>query len=84
MGLDKIALAAFKKAKNNEANKIDKTSIVNNLTEGGETDVLSAEQGKVLDSRLSGLDTLEYEGVTYMVSKSIVNGHIVEHYEEVV
>ncbi len=84
MGLDKIGVAAFKKAKNNEASKVNTSDIINDLTTGGVNKPLSAEQGKVLDSRLSGLDTLEYEGVTYMVSKSIVNGHIVEHYEEVV
>lgn len=35
-------------------------------------------------TRLSGTDTLVYEGTTYRVSKSIVDGHLVEHYEEVV
>ena len=37
-----------------------------------------------IDERLSGLDTLVYEGKTYMVSKRIENGHLVTTYTEVI
>jgi len=37
-----------------------------------------------IDERLTGLDTLTYEGKTYMVSKRIENGHLVTTYTEVV
>ncbi len=36
-----------------------------------------------IDERLTGLDTLAYEGKTYMVSKRIENGHLVTTYTEV-
>lgn len=36
------------------------------------------------EKRLSGLDTLVYEGKTYMVSKRIENGHLVTTYTEVI
>ena len=35
------------------------------------------------ETRLSGLDTLTYEGVTYRASKTIENGHLVTIYTEV-
>ena len=44
----------------------------------GNADAISA-----LDTRLTGLDILTYEGVTYMVSKRIENGHLVTTYTEV-
>jgi hypothetical protein len=37
-----------------------------------------------IDERLTGLDTLTYEGITYMVSRKIENGHLVTTYTEVV
>lgn len=37
-----------------------------------------------IDTRVTGLDTLTYEGVTYMVSKRIENGHLVTTYTEVI
>ena len=37
-----------------------------------------------IEERLTGLDTLVYEGKTYMVSKRIENGHLVTTYTEVV
>lgn len=37
-----------------------------------------------IDERLSGLDTLVYEGKTYMVSKRIEDGHLVTTYTEVI
>ena len=37
-----------------------------------------------IDERLTGLDTLTYEGKTYMVSKRIENGHLVTTYTEVI
>ena len=37
-----------------------------------------------IEERLSGLDTLVYEGKTYMVSKRIENGHLVTTYTEVI
>jgi len=36
-----------------------------------------------IDTRLTGLDTLTYEGITYMVSRKIENGHLVTVYTEV-
>jgi len=36
-----------------------------------------------IDARLTGLDTLTYEGITYMVSRKIENGHLVTVYTEV-
>jgi len=36
-----------------------------------------------IDTRLTGLDTLTYEGTTYMVSRKIENGHLVTVYTEV-
>jgi len=36
-----------------------------------------------IDARLTGLDTLTYEGITYMVSRKIENGHLVTTYTEV-
>jgi hypothetical protein len=36
------------------------------------------------NSRLTGLDTLVYEGTTYRVSKRIENGHLVTTYTEVI
>lgn len=36
-----------------------------------------------IDERLTGLDTLTYEGKTYMVSKRIEDGHLVTTYTEV-
>ncbi len=36
-----------------------------------------------IDARLTGLDTLTYEGTTYMVSRKIENGHLVTVYTEV-
>ncbi len=36
-----------------------------------------------IDERLTGLDTLTYEGKTYRVSKRIENGHLVTTYTEV-
>lgn len=39
--------------------KIDKTSIINDLTTGGTTKVLSAEQGKVISSQLA--DIMQYK-----------------------
>lgn len=36
-----------------------------------------------IDVRLTGLDTLTYEGITYMVSRKIENGHLVTVYTEV-
>ena len=36
-----------------------------------------------IDTRLTGLDTLTYEGTTYRVSKRIENGHLVTVYTEV-
>jgi len=36
-----------------------------------------------IDERLTGLDTLIYEGITYRVSKRIENGHLVTVYTEV-
>lgn len=36
-----------------------------------------------IEERLTGLDTLVYEGKTYMVSKRIENGHLVTTYTEV-
>lgn len=36
-----------------------------------------------IDTRLTGLDTLTYEGTTYMVSRKIENGHLVTTYTEV-
>ena len=37
-----------------------------------------------IDERLTGLDTLTYEGITYRVSRKIENGHLVTTYTEVV
>ena len=37
-----------------------------------------------IDERLTGLDTLTYEGKTYMVSKRIEDGHLVTTYTEVI
>ena len=37
-----------------------------------------------VDTRLTGLDTITYEGVTYMVSRKIENGHLVTTYTEVI
>jgi hypothetical protein len=37
-----------------------------------------------IDTRLTGLDTLTYEGTTYRVSRKIENGHLVTVYTEVV
>ena len=36
-----------------------------------------------IDERLTGLDTITYEGKTYMVSRKIENGHLVTTYTEV-
>ena len=36
-----------------------------------------------IDARLTGLDTLTYEGTAYMVSRKIENGHLVTVYTEV-
>jgi hypothetical protein len=36
-----------------------------------------------IDTRLTGLDTLTYEGTTYRVSRKIENGHLVTVYTEV-
>ena len=36
-----------------------------------------------IDERLTGLDTLTYEGITYRVSRKIENGHLVTVYTEV-
>jgi hypothetical protein len=50
--------------------KIDKTSIVNNLTTGGETSVLSAQQGVELNSAIGQLQTdisnidVSWDGIT--------------------
>ena len=80
MGLDKIGVAAFKKAKNN-ASAIA-TLNADDTTEGS---VLKAVKDVVdpIDTRLTGLDTLTYEGTTYMVSRKIENGHLVTVYTEV-
>ena len=63
---------------------------------GGRLDILEADnttEGSVaktvkdavepIDTRLTGLDTLTYEGTTYMVSRKIENGHLVTVYTEV-
>ena len=36
-----------------------------------------------IDTRLTGLDTITYEGITYRVSRKIENGHLVTVYTEV-
>lgn len=41
---------------NNLNNKVDKSAIVNDLTTGGTTNVLSAEQGKLLDADIYALE----------------------------
>jgi len=63
---------------------------------GGRLDILEGDElteGSVaktvkdavepIDARLTGLDTLTYEGTTYMVSRKIENGHLVTVYTEV-
>ena len=63
---------------------------------GGRLDILEGDElteGSVaktvkdavdpIDARLTGLDTLTYEGITYMVSRKIENGHLVTVYTEV-
>ena len=57
MGLDKIGVAAFKKAKNNEASKVNISDIINDLTTGGVDKPLSAEQGKVLGEDVADHET---------------------------
>ena len=41
-----------------EANKVNKTSIVDNLTTDDATKVLSAKQGKVLNDTIGNIDTI--------------------------
>ena len=49
----------------------------------GQTVKGNADAIALLDTRLTGLDTLTYEGITYMVSRKIENGHLVTVYTEV-
>lgn len=74
-----------------DATILKEADVVDSLDSTSTTAPLSANQGKVLkdvvdpiDTRLTGLDTLTYEGTTYMVSRKIENGHLVTVYTEVV
>ena len=61
---------------------VGNVQIIDNLSEGGSTSVLSAEQGKILNERIEDLDTsllkykisLGYETVEEDLSSSILNG----------
>ena len=71
----------------NGENLVDHESRLDTLEADDTTEgsVLKAVKDAVdpIDTRLTGLDTLTYEGTTYMVSRKIENGHLVTVYTEV-
>jgi hypothetical protein len=62
----------------NISNKIEKTSIVNNLTSGGTEKVLSAEQGKIINEQLEQINNIikEFKYNVYDKKSFIVDSDI--------